>query len=64
MILNKKIIALVPARGGSKGIKMFYGDSMQEVQNFAHEQLAEIITEGNLGMTSKVESFKISAKKA
>ncbi|MBM37965.1 MAG: hypothetical protein CMO97_02715 [Woeseia sp.] len=49
---------------GSKGVKMFYGDSMQEVQNFAYHQLTEIITEGNIGMTSKVESFKISAKKA
>ena len=49
---------------GSKGVKMFYGDSMQEVQNFAYHQLTEIITEGNLGLTSKVESFKISAQKA
>ena len=49
---------------GSKGAKMFYGDSMQEVQNFAHEQVKDIIFQGNLGMISKVESFKISAKKA
>ena len=49
---------------GSKGAKMFYGDSMEEVQNFAHKQVKDIISQGNLGMTSKVESFKISAKKA
>ena len=45
---------------------MFYGDSMDEVQNFAYLDLKDIIWEGNIDPFGdmKVASFKISAKKA
>ena len=51
---------------GNKGAKMFYGDSMDEVQNFAYLDLKDIIWEGNIDPFGdmKVASFKISAKKA
>lgn len=56
----------VTFENGNKGAKMFYGDSMDEVQNFAYLDLKDIIWEGNIDPFGdmKVASFKISAKKA